>query len=168
MNRYAWLERELDREDLTDEEFNTLNKEINDLQSVINESKAQKKKLTDEEAKQRIQDELNAKALEITDEEVDQMYAQFIQQNAGQFDEHGRTFEQWLNISVSLYEISPSGNEVTLISKAKSDRGFVWTGFVSVAHARTKILELITIKFRDHHKREDRDGCDFANIPDAV
>ena len=43
MDRYRWLERQLDRDDLSDEEFDLYNKEINDLQSKINQEKNRQK-----------------------------------------------------------------------------------------------------------------------------
>lgn len=63
MSRLKWLETQLDREDLTDEEFELYNKEANELQSQINASRARQIKER-EDARQAILDRITVLAKE--------------------------------------------------------------------------------------------------------
>lgn len=46
--RYKWLENQLDKDDLSDDDFNKFNKELNELQSKINDIKSSENLLKNE------------------------------------------------------------------------------------------------------------------------
>lgn len=166
-SRLRWLEEQLDRDDLTDLQYESYNSEANAIQDQLNKEKKEQEELKAKAMRERLEQEAYEKALSITDAEVDKMYSDFHILNAGQIDSNGRTFEEWFEQALALYSIVPTDKGISLFSKAKGEKEFEWT-MVSVAHARSKILELIKIKFRDHHNRPDRQGCDFAHIPKSL
>lgn len=164
-SRLRWLEDQLERDDLTDLQFDSYNREANLIQADLNATKEKQKIVREQQLQEAKELALQEKYLAITDEEVEEMYVAFYKVHAGRIDSNGRTFEDWFEQAKSLYDINLAGKYYQVVSRAKSDGGFVWDDFVSVNHAKTKILDLIKQKFRDHHLRPDREGCDFANIP---
>jgi hypothetical protein len=162
--RLNWLDQELDREDLPEHLAELYMKEANAIQTEINNRKVNQQVRRDKEMQEANELALLEKNLAITDEEVEEMYVAFHKLNAGKTDANGRTFDEWFEKAIALYDIKLNGKYFEVTSKAKSDNEVIWEDFVSIAHARSKILELLKIKFRDHHNRPDREGCDFAHI----
>jgi len=153
MNREQWLEKQLDREDLTDEEFNQYNNELNSIQDGRN------KRLEGQKAERELQAKIAAeqidklKAESLTEEEVDKMYREAYEKYAGTIN--GLTFEDWFKQSTSYYEIDEQNN---VISKARSSNTQEIIPHLSKAHAQHTILKRIKYKMYDHEVR----GHDFA------
>lgn len=101
-SRLLQIELLLDRDDLTDAEWNALNKEANDIQEQLNAQKAEHKIKQQERERQALELALHEKNLAITDAEVDEMYSEFHKLHAGQRDANGRTFDEWFNQALSL------------------------------------------------------------------
>lgn len=77
MNRYSWLERQLDRDDLTDQEFELFNAEINSLQDAINASK--------EKQKQELIEKSNKISQMIAEGKVNELVEEYGQQFIGDY-----------------------------------------------------------------------------------
>lgn len=152
MSRYAFLERQLDRDDLTDEEFNEYNRELNHLQDEAN----QRRKRQDEMRATRLKEEEEERALEkvmsLTEAMVDKMYEDTCLRYQ---DVNGMSFKAWYEQSLKYYFVDDSYN---VHSKARSDNTVEIIPHPSQARAKFTILKRIKYKFYDHAVR----GHDFA------
>jgi hypothetical protein len=148
MGRYRWLELQLDREDLSDEEFNRFNSELNDLQAQMNLRIAARK--------QELKELEDQKALEfaaqLTEEKVEKMY---IDTCLKYQDVNGISFKDWYEKSLRYYSIDEHFN-VHAVARSKKTKEIV--AHVNLAHAKLTILTRIKYKFYDHTQR----GYEFA------
>lgn len=148
MNRYDWLERQLDRDDLTDEEFNAFNKEINELQTRKNDIRDKR-----EQERKELQEQVELdKILSLTEEEVEKMYEDACIKYQ---DVNGLSFKDWYEQSLKYYEIDAKFN---VHAKARSSNTVEIVQHPTLAQAKLTILTRIKYKFYDHAKR----GRDFA------
>jgi hypothetical protein len=145
MSRLAFLEAQMDREDLSDEEFSTLNKELVAIYEQQDERRAMFELRRKEE-----QEEIElAKVLSLTEEQVDQMY----QDSCLKYqDVNGLSFKTWYEQSLKYYSIDEKFN---VHSKARSVE---IVPNPTLAQAKLLILKRIRYKFYDHAVR----GHDFA------
>ena len=82
--RYRWLEKQLDREDLTDEEFDLYNAELNALQDQVNSSNDRQKQ--ERLAKEQARREELAKIHQMFDEgKVNELVEEYGQQFIGDY-----------------------------------------------------------------------------------
>lgn len=153
MNREVWLEKQLDRDDLSDIEFNTYNKELNDIQHERNIRKIKAEQIRKELLKQEEESRSEEKMSKLTEEEVDKMYREAYEKYAGTIN--GLSFDEWFKESTSFYEIDENYN---MISKARSANTQEIVPHISKAHAKHSILKRIKYKMYDHEVR----GHDFA------
>ena len=148
MSRYRWLELQLDREDLSDEEFKLFNSELNDLQTQIN--------IRAEIRKQELKELEDQKALDfanqLTEEKVEKMYTDACLKYQ---DVNGISFKDWYEKSLRYYSIDESYN-VHAIARSKNTTEII--AHVNLAHAKLTILTRIKYKFYDHTQR----GYEFA------
>ena len=152
MNRTTWLERQMEREDLTDAEFTQYNRELNEIYSQREETTAITKLRREAELKQEQEEAALAKAEAITDEEVEKMYVDSCTKYQ---DVNGISFEQWYQQSLKYYTIDAKH---TVHARARSSNTVEHIHHVSQAHAKLTILTRIKYKFYDHAVR----GRDFA------
>lgn len=151
-SRLSWLEVQLDRDDLTDEEFNLYNREANQIQEGINERKKQQKLIRDQQRKEE-QEELElAKVLSLTEEQVEKMYEDSCIKYQ---DVNGMSFKQWYEQSLKYYSIDEKYN---VHAKARSADTVEIIEHPTIAQAKLTILRRIKYKFYDHAVR----GRDFA------
>lgn len=151
MKDLAWLEAQMDRDDLTDEEFDTYNRQLNEIYTRQDQSRAASKQRREEELKQ-LQEEMElAQAEAITDEEVDKMYTDSCTKYQ---DVNGLSFKKWYEQSLKYYSID---DKHTVHAKARSANTVELIQHVSKAHAKLTILTRIKHKFYDHAVR----GRDF-------
>jgi hypothetical protein len=131
VDRYSWLERQLDRLDLTDEEFWRYTREINALQDQINKRQA--------EAKQQRLAKLQLQQAHIELLRKEGRMAELV-------DEYGRQF-------IDEYSITEN---YTLISNASRDRNpnqqNVWEHSTH-EDAVKKLHELLYYRVYDHYFR---------------
>lgn len=148
MSRLAFLEAQMDREDLTDEEFSTYNKELSAIYTQQDERKAMFEARRKEE-----QEEIELeKILSLTEEQVDQMY----QDSCLKYqDVNGMSFKDWYEQSLKYYTIDDKFN---VHSKARSADTVEIVPNPTLAQAKLLILKRIRYKFYDHAVR----GHDFA------
>lgn len=157
MSREKWLEEQLDRDDLTEEEFQLYNREANEIQArrerrIQDHAKKQlelEKKNREEKAIERLKS--------LSDEDVDIMYAKAYEKYAG--DINGMSFQEWFEQAQKFYHID--GNFV-VHSTARSPKPENTDSVpcFSLAHARYRVLTLILTKLNDHGNR----GYDFRWI----
>jgi hypothetical protein len=154
MDRYQWLESQLDREDLTPEEFNSYNNELN----LLEEEKAIRKNKQKLSREQQLKKEQEEKELEfiqsLTDDQVDIMYEKAHIKYAS--DINGMSFDEWFKQALTYYFID--GNFV-VHSTARSPKPEKIDSVpcYSEAHAKYRVLKLILTKLNDHGSR----GYDF-------
>ena len=152
MERYRWLEVQLNRDNLTDEEFNVYNKEINTIQIEINIIKAERKAFREQKIKEQ-QEELELqKILSLTEEQVDKMYEDSCLKYQ---DVNGMSFKEWYAQSLKYYTVDVMFN---VHARARSEDTVEVIAHISLAQAKLTILMRIKYKFYDHAVR----GHDFA------
>lgn len=151
-SRLKWLEAQLERDDLTDLQFDSYNKEANAIQADLNVQKAkadafraEQKRLQQEEAEMQ-------KVLSLTEEQVEQMY----QDSCLKYqDVNGMSFKDWYEQSLKYYTIDASYN---VHARARSAETVEIVPHPTLAQAKLTILNRIKYKFYDHAVR----GRDFA------
>lgn len=152
MDRLSWLEIQLDREDLTDQEYLVFNTEANELIAAKNARKIERDAIMAQQKKEE-QEELELSAiLALTEEEVERMYVDACIKYQ---DVNGMSFESWYKQSLQYYNIDVQYN---VHAKARSSNTVEVISHVSRAQAQLTILKRIKYKFYDHAKR----GRDFA------
>jgi len=153
-NRLAFLEAQMDREDLTDEEFSTLNKELVAIYERQDRQKARFEMRRKEE-----QEEIEmAKVLSLTEEQVDQMY----QDSCLKYqDVNGLSFKDRYEQSLKYYTIDEKFN---VHARARSADTVEVIAHPTLAQAKLLILKRIRYKFYDHAVR----GRDFAYTLDEA
>jgi hypothetical protein len=151
MSRYAWLEQQLDREDLTDTEFNSYNKELNDLHASQEERRLKREQVLAEQRREEQEQIALDKILSLTEDEVEKMYVAFYSDHFA----NAMTYEEWYAKSMRYYHIM---GDFTVVSKARSVNTEERVEHVNLAHAKHTILKRIKHKFYDHFVR----GRDFA------
>lgn len=154
MNRATFLERQLDREDLTDEEFNLYNKELNDLQDGINKQRAKMDALRAERLKEQEEEAALARLDSLTEVMVDKMYEDTCLKYQ---DVNGMSFKAWYAQSLKYYTID-ANNIVHSRARSPKEENVDSVACHNLAHAKLRILTLIKWKFRDHAER----GYDFS------
>lgn len=152
MNRYQELERLLDREDLTDEEFLIYNKELNDLQDDRNKRAAIQAQARAERLAEQEQEKELAFIESLTEEVVEKMYEATCLKYQ---DVNGMSFKSWYEQSLKYYTIDKN---FVVHSRARSPNTVDSVACDSIGHAKYRILTLIKTKFNDHAVR----GYDFA------
>jgi acetyl-CoA carboxylase carboxyltransferase component len=155
--RLRWLESQLNRDNLTDEEFELYNKEANTIQAEINSINKEKER----QRREREAEEKQERALEyvksLTDEDVDRLYIEAHNKYAG--DINGMPFDEWFKQAQKYYTID--ANFVVHSTARSSKQEYIDSvQCVSEAHARYRVLQLILFKLRDHGER----GHDFRWI----
>lgn len=154
MDRYQWLERQLDRLDLTDEEFNTYNRELNSLQDLKNKRLKEQRAIREAKRQEEIEEALLAKALALTEEQVEKMYTDACLKYQ---DVNGMSFESWYKQSLRYYEIDDQHN-VHARARTADESKIEIISHPTRAQAQLTILRRIKYKFYDHAVR----GHDFA------
>lgn len=152
MNRELWLERQLDREDLTDEEFYTFNNELNDIQDKRNKRIEQARKLREQQIIEENEAIALERAMSLTEEMVNKMYEDSCLKYQ---DVNGVSFKDWYQQSLKYYSVDEKFN---VHSTARSENTVEIIEHVSLAQAKLTILKRIRYKFYDHAVR----GHDFA------
>jgi len=151
MDRYTWLETQLDRDDLSDADFDSYNKELNQLHAARQERRAKR----EAELEAMRLEEVNTLALEkimvLTEEEVEKMYVRFYTDHFAQ----EMSYDVWFAKSTRYYTIT---DNFTVISKARSANTEERIEHVNLAQAKLTILKRIRYKFYDHFVK----GHDFA------
>lgn len=148
MNRVTFLEHQMNRDDLTDAEFDAFNRELNEI--YFKRELAKKTRV--EELKQ-LQDQKELDSiLSLTEEEVDKMYEETCTRYQ---DVNGMSFRDWYAQSLTYYTIDDKFN---VHAKARSENTVEIVPNLSMAQAKLTILTRIKYKFYDHAVR----GCDFA------
>ena len=157
MGRYEWLEAQLDRDDLTEEEFDKYNKELNDLHEQRSNAKAKAKAMAiREQQRQEEQEELAlAKVLALTEEQVDKMYMDSCLKYQ---DVNGMSFKDWYAQSLKFYTIDEQFN-VHAKARSPKDEFVEIIPHLTFAQAKLTILTRIKYKFYDHAVR----GRDFKH-----
>lgn len=152
-SRLAYLEQQLDRDDLTDMEWDSFNKEANLIQEQLNEEK----KIRDAEKAIRLkeaQEEAEiAFAESITEEAVEKMY---IDTCLKYQDVNGISFKDWYEKSVKYYTID-ANNVVHSRARSPKAKHIDSVPCHTIGNAKLRILTLIKTKFNDHANR----GYDF-------
>lgn len=151
-NRYAWLERQLDREDLSDAEFNQYNKELNALQDEKNERRARIDAITALRKKEEQEEMEMQNILSLTEEQVEKMYEDSCLKHQ---DVNGLSFREWYAQSLKYYTIDAAHN---VHAKARSANTVEIIAHPTLAQAKLTILTRIKYKFYDHAIR----GRDFS------
>lgn len=152
MSRINWLEQQMEREDLTNEEFTTFNDELNKHYAIHGARKAKLKAERELQLKQEREAAELLKVEAITDEEVERMYVESCTKYQ---DVNGLSFEQWYKQSLQYYTID---SKYTVHASARPSKTVELIHHVSQAHAKLTILNRIKYKFYDHAVR----GFDFA------
>lgn len=150
--RLAWLEQELERDDLTDLQFDSYNNEANAIQAGLNTQK-EKDRIIRELARREVQEDIEMeKILSLTEEEVDKMYADSCLKYQ---DINGLSFKEWYEQSIKYYTVDINHN---VHAKARSSDTVEIVPHPTLAQAKYTILKRIKYKFYDHAVR----GHDFA------
>jgi uncharacterized protein (DUF1697 family) len=152
MDRYRWLESQLDREDLTDEDFTKYNRELNELQAAKNERQDRARKLRQQQIEEENAEIALEKAMALTEEAVNKMYEDSCIKYQ---DVNGVSFKDWYQQSLKYYTIDEQFN---VHAKARSANTVEIVPHISMAQAKLTILKRIRYKFYDHAVK----GHDFA------
>lgn len=150
-SRLRYLEEQLERDDLTDMQWDSFNKEANAIQVELNEQAAKIKALREAQKAEEIAELELAKALSLTEEEVEKMYEDSCLKYQ---DVNGMSFRNWYEQSLKYYSIDAAFN---VIARARSCDTLESIPHASLALAKLTILKRIKYKFYDHAVR----GCDF-------
>ncbi len=151
-SRLLWLENQLERDDLTDLQFDCYNREANLIQADINARKAELDKMREEQRKEE-QEELElAKILSLTEDQVEKMYEDSCIKYE---DVNGMSFRDWYAQSLKYYTIDEKFN---VHARARSADTVEIVEHPTLAQAKLTILTRIKYKFYDHAVR----GRDFA------
>ncbi len=152
MKNLAWLEAQMDRDDLTDEEFDTYNRQLNEIYEAQDKIRNAAKAKREQELRELREEQEIAWAEAITEEQVEKMYEDSCVKYQ---DVNGMAFKDWYAQSLKYYTIDANH---TVHAKARSSNTVELIQHVSVAHAKLTILTRIKYKFYDHAVR----GRDFA------
>ena len=152
-SRYRWLERQLDRDDLTDDEFTQYNRELNALQDEKNQRAKEQEIKREARLKEEAEELALEKIMSLTEEQVEKMY---IDTCLKYQDVNGMSFKAWYEQSLKYYTID---DKFTVHSRARSpkDENVDSVPCPTMAQAKLRVLILIRTKFRDHAER----GYDF-------
>ena len=150
--RLQQLEWKLDNEDLTDDEFERVNSEWNDLQDEMEAPRAAAKAKRDLELKQEAEEAELAKIMSLTEEQVDKMYEAACTEYQ---DVNGMSFKAWYEQSQKYYSIDEGHN---VHARARSANTVEIVPHPTLAQAKLTILNRIKYKFYDHAVK----GHDFA------
>ena len=152
-SRLLYLEAQLERDDLTDMEFDSFNREANLIQVQLNEEK----KIRDAEKAIRLKEQQEeaeiAFAESITEEAVEQMYIDCCIKYQ---DVNGVSFKDWYEKSIQYYTID-ANNVVHSRARSPKAENIDSVPCHTIGNAKLRILTLIKTKFRDHAHR----GYDF-------
>lgn len=152
LSRLNWLEEQLERDDLTDLQFDSYNKEANAIQTEINQRRAERKAFIESQQREKEEELAMEKIAALTEEMVDKMYHDTCIKYQ---DVNGMSFKKWYEQSQKYYTID---SNFVVHSRARSPKTVESVPCVSLAHAKYRILVLIRTKFNDHAHR----GYDFA------
>ena len=154
MDRYSWLEKQLDRDDLDidSEEYDLYTKEINALQDTRNKQQAIQKLIREQRLRDIQEERELAKVFELTEEHVEKMY---IDTCTRYQDVNGMSFKSWYDQSLKYYTIDDKHN---VNARARSEDTVEIIEHPTLAQAKLTILRRIKYKFYDHAVR----GHDFA------
>lgn len=154
MDRYQWLEVQLDREDLTSKEFSEYNSELNQLEIDKQIRKAVQQSLRAQQLKKEQEEKELEFIQSLTDEQVDLMYEKAHVKYAG--DINGMSFDEWFKQALTYYSID--GNFVVhSTARSPKSENVDSVPCYSEAHAKYRVLKLILTKLNDHGTR----GYDF-------
>lgn len=149
----AQLLAQLDSPNFDMDKFDSVNKELLQIQEQISvQEQARKAIIAAKKLEEQEELALN-KILSLTEEEVDKMYQEAYEKYAGNVN--GVPFEVWFDQSTKYYHIDEKFN---LISKARSSNTEEVVPCQNRVHARHVMLKRIKYKMYDHAVR----GHDFA------
>lgn len=152
-SRLLYLEAQLERDDLTDMEWDSFNREANLIQEQLNEEK----KIRDAALAQRKAEEQEQAEIEfaesITEEAVEKMYEDACIKYQ---DVNGVSFCDWYQKSLKYYTIDKN-NVVHSRARSPKAENIDSVPCHTIGNAKLRILNLIKTKFNDHAKR----GYDF-------
>lgn len=151
-SRLAWLEAQLERDDLTDLQFDSYNREANLIQADLNSKKEEQKRIQEQKRKEEQEEIEMEKILSLTEDQVDKMYEDSCIKYQ---DVNGMSFKEWYEQSLKYYTIDSQFN---VHAKARSSNTVEVVPCPTLAQAKLKILNRIRYKFYDHAVR----GHDFA------
>ena len=142
--RIRQLEHLLDTEDVTDDQFISYTREINQLDIIVKEEdrfrkEAKEAKRLEEEEHLELQ-----KVLALTEEQVDKMYEDSCLKYQ---DVNGISFRDWYTKSLKYYDIDDKYN---VTSRARSINTKEIVPHPTLAQAKLTVLKRITYKFYDH------------------
>ena len=151
-NRLTWLEEQLDRDDLTEFQFDSYSREANMIQVDINVRK-EKQRLIREQQRIEEQEEIElANILSLTEDQVEKMYEDSCTKYQ---DVNGMSFKDWYAQSLKYYTIDEKFN---VHAKSRSANTVEIVVHLTLAQAKLTILTRIKYKFYDHAVK----GCNFA------
>lgn len=151
-SRLLWLEQQLERDDLTDLQFDCYNHEANCIQAEINARKAELDKIREQQRIEEQEEIELAKVLSLTEDQVEKMYEDSCTKYQ---DVNGVSFKDWYAQSLKYYSIDEKFN---VHARARSANTVEIVEHPTLAQAKLTILTRIKYKFYDHAVR----GRDFA------
>lgn len=147
LSRLRWLEEQLERDDLTDLQFDSYNSEANAIQEALNSGRLQREAIK-AERKRLEQEEIELqKVLSLTEEQVDKMYEDSCLKHQ---DVNGMSFKDWYAQSLKYYTIDES---FQVHARARSKNTVEILPHATLAQAKLTILNRIKYKFYDHAVR---------------
>ncbi len=150
--RIAWLESQMDSDDFDMSLFDSYSKELNELQTTVNEKREQHR-LAKEKQRKEEQELIELSFIEsLTEEQVDKMYEDTCLKY---HDVNGMSFKKWYEKSLKYYTIDDKHN---VHARARSPNTVEIVEHKTLAQAKLTILRRIKYKFNDHTLR----GWDFA------
>lgn len=150
-SRLRWLEAQLERDDLTDLQFDCYNHEANLIQAEINVRKQQQDKIREQQRIEEQEEIELANILSLTEEQVEKMYEDACLKHQ---DVNGMSFRDWYAQSLKYYTIDEKFN---VHARARSANTVEIVDHPTLAQAKLTILKRIKHKFYDHAVR----GRDF-------
>lgn len=151
-SRLKYLEQQLERDDLTDLQFDSFNREANLIVAQLNEEKKIRDAIVAQRKKEEQEEVELQKVLSLTEEQVDKMYEDSCLKYQ---DVNGMSFRDWYQQSLKYYTIDENN---VVHSRARSKNTVESVPCLTLAQAKLRILTLIRTKFNDHAVR----GYDFA------
>lgn len=152
ISRLEYLTEQLDRDDLTELQFDSFNAEANLLQEQINKEITVRKAIIAARKKEEQEDLEMQTALSLTEDEVEKMYEDSCLKHR---DVNGISFRDWYKQSLKYYDIDSQNN---VHARARSSNTVEVIPHISKAQAQLTVLRRIKYKFYDHAVR----GHDFA------
>jgi hypothetical protein len=151
-SRLRYLDEQLNRDDLTDLQFESFNTEANAIQEQLNKEEQERKAILAARRREEQEDAELEKVLSLTEEEVEKMCEDSCLKYQ---DVNGVSFREWYHLSLRYYTIDATHN---VFANARSSLTVEVIPHPTLAQAKLTILRRIKYKFYDHAVR----GRDFA------